>query len=452
LVKGATLLGRYRLDERLAVGGMGTVYAATDERLNRGVAVKVLKDELAVDPLFVERFKREARAVAALSHPNIANVFDYGEDDGCHFIVMENVEGKDLARVLREDGALSPERVVTIMTQVCEAIGHAHAGGVIHRDVKPANIIVTPSDGVKVTDFGIARATGESTLTHTGSVLGSAQYISPEHAGGERVTPASDIYSLGVVLYEALTGSVPFTADSPIAVAMRHISDDMPAPTDLKPELPPAMDGIVARATAKDPRKRYRDPREMADELRAAIGADVAAATAVLSSSAGARTEELTDLPLVLPTRFDPQKLGAVVLIVFGALLLLAAGLLAGRVMSDDDRRPRRDPTSGAGAPVESETESETPVAETSMPGLIGENVDAAESVLKGMGLKLKVKKVEDFAEGFEAGQVFATEPDEGTALMEGQEVILYYSAGDGDDDEEFVPPGHQKKEDKEGD
>nr|MDQ3958632.1 protein kinase [Actinomycetota bacterium] len=291
MVGGPALLGgRYRLGERIAAGGMGTVYTATDERLGRQVAVKVLRDELADDDRFVERFRREARAAASLTHPNVAAVFDYGGDGGRlggtreqsggrlggtrersggrPFIVMELARGRDLAMLLREEGPLAPERAAAIGAQVCDALAHAHAAGLVHRDVKPANVIVDEADAVKVTDFGIARAAGESTLTVTGSVLGSAHYIAPEQASGGQVTAATDVYAAGILLYEMLTNALPFTGESALAIAMRHVSDEVPAPSAVNPRVPEWLDGIVARATAKDPAARWADARDMAEALR----------------------------------------------------------------------------------------------------------------------------------------------------------------------------------------
>ncbi|HEU4488041.1 MAG TPA: protein kinase, partial [Actinomycetota bacterium] len=256
MVEAQRLIDRYRLEQRLASGGMGTVYEATDERLQRRVAVKLLKEELADDPLFVERFRREARAVAALSHPNIASVFDYGADGGRDFIVMELLEGTDLAEVLQA-GPLEPGRAAEIAAQACDALAHAHSAGIVHRDVKPANIILVASGTVKVTDFGIARALGDTTLTATGSVLGTAHYLAPEQASGSGAGAAVDQYAMGVMLYEMLTGEVPFSGDSPIGVAMRHVSDEVPAPSSKAPEVPAALDEVVLTATAKDPSDRY---------------------------------------------------------------------------------------------------------------------------------------------------------------------------------------------------
>jgi serine/threonine protein kinase len=269
------LAGRYVLIERIASGGMGTVYRATDDRLGRTVAVKVLRDELAGDERFVRRFRREARSVAALSHPNIAAVFDYGEDER-YFIVMEFVAGRDLSHLLK-GGPLHPDRAAHIAAQTLNALGHAHRSGVVHRDVKPENIIIVGGvasdpweESVKVTDFGIARMADDSTLTATGAVLGTAHYLSPEQAKGERVGPPSDIYSAGVVLYEMLVGEPPFVGDSPLAVAMRHADQKIPPVAGRKPDVPSSLSAIVARATAKEARARYSSADEMADNLRAA--------------------------------------------------------------------------------------------------------------------------------------------------------------------------------------
>ncbi|MGI8520587.1 MAG: protein kinase domain-containing protein, partial [Actinomycetota bacterium] len=285
MVEAQRLIDRYRLEHRLAAGGMGTVYEATDERLNRRVAVKLLKEELVDDPRFVERFRREARAVAALSHPNIASVFDYGADDGRDFIVMELIEGRDLAELLRS-GPLQPSRAATLAAQSCDALAHAHAAGIIHRDVKPGNIIVSDNDRVKVTDFGIARAIGETTLTAAGSVLGTAHYLAPEQASGESAGPAADQYAMGVVLFEMLTGEVPFSGTSPIGIAMRHVSDAIPAPSSIVKEVPAILDEITARATAKAPSERYPDISGMASALRATGSFAAGAGAAALGAAA----------------------------------------------------------------------------------------------------------------------------------------------------------------------
>src|SRR2546422_4023612 len=248
--------GRYRLGRRIASGGMGTVWEAMDDVLGRRVAVKALSDALASDERFVERFRREARAAAGLSHPNVAGVFDYGEDDGRPFIVMELIQGETLAERLARHGRLPPEEAVQIAIQAAGALEAAHRAGVIHRDVKPANIMLTPRREVKVMDFGIAAAAWDPRLTATGSTLGTATYVSPEQASGDRVTPASDVYSLGVVLYEMLAGRPPFTEGGPIAVASSHVRERPAALTEVAPWTPPAVAAVCDQALAKDPAAR----------------------------------------------------------------------------------------------------------------------------------------------------------------------------------------------------
>ncbi|HXF57219.1 MAG TPA: Stk1 family PASTA domain-containing Ser/Thr kinase [Actinomycetota bacterium] len=272
------LAGRYELDSLLGRGGMAEVYLGTDRVLGRRVAVKVLSPEFARDSSFVARFRREAQSAAALNHPNVVSVFDTGSDDGTHFIVMEYVEGRTLAQVIREDAPLLPERAVEIASAVAMALAVAHEHGIVHRDVKPGNIMLTRAGDVKVMDFGIARAiTGES-LTQTATVLGTATYLSPEQAQGEAVDARSDLYSLGVVLYEMLTGTPPFTGESPVAVAYRHVAEDPVPPSRLNPDVPPDLDAVVLKCLAKNPANRYQTARELAEDLeRVRRGAPVTA-------------------------------------------------------------------------------------------------------------------------------------------------------------------------------
>nr|WP_256796006.1 protein kinase [Terrabacter sp. Ter38] len=281
---------RYSLRERIAVGGMGEVHLATDDRLGRLVAVKVLAAGFADSPDFVERFRREALTAAALSHPNIAQVYDYGVDGDSHFIVMEYAEGQDLAQVIREHGRLTPGDAVRIAEQVCAALGAAHRAGVVHRDVKPGNVIVRSDGTVKVTDFGIARARGQASLTDTGTVMGTAAYVAPEQARGEATTPSSDLYSLGILLFQMLTGSVPFEGDTPVAIAMRHLDEPVPLPSSRVADLPANLDEVVVRATAKSPADRYADADAMAAAL---VGHEMRADAATRALPAGEATSVL---------------------------------------------------------------------------------------------------------------------------------------------------------------
>ncbi len=279
---------RYELNHLIARGGMAEVYRAHDRLLDRPVALKVLFPELSIDRSFVERFRREAQAAANLSHPNIVPVFDWGEDSGTYFIVMEFIDGRPLSAILKTAGPLSADRTADIGAPVAAALGYAHKHGVIHRDVKPGNVLITDEGQVKVTDFGIARAINtEESLTQTGAVMGTATYFSPEQAEGVGVDARSDIYSLGVVLFEMVTGRPPFLGDTPVAVASKHVRDHPPAPRELNPSIPPTFEAIILKAMAKDASHRYATAEDLrADLLRFNEGRTVLAmddATALLA-------------------------------------------------------------------------------------------------------------------------------------------------------------------------
>ncbi len=264
---GQLLSGRYEILDRLGGGGMSVVYRARDTYLGRLVSIKVLRQQLTADPAFLERFRREARAVAALSHPNVVSLYDVGQQGDCHYLVMEYVEGETLRERIQREGRLSPREAVRIGVQVLAALGHAHARRVVHRDVKPHNILLTPEGRVKVTDFGIAQAAGWSTLVHTGTVIGSAHYFSPEQARGQPADARSDLYSFGVVLYEMLAGRVPFDGENPVAVALKHVQEE-PAPLrSLNPAVPPELETAVVRALAKDPARRFASAGQFSEAL-----------------------------------------------------------------------------------------------------------------------------------------------------------------------------------------
>jgi len=258
---------RYEVLERIGGGGMADVYRGRCTYLNRPVAIKILKSEFAEDDEFVRRFRREAQAAARLSHPNIVPIYDVGEEDGTHYIVMECGAGKTLKEEIRSRGRLDPGFAVAAAMQICEALRHAHGHQVIHRDIKPHNILLAGDGSTKVTDFGIARAAGTGTVTYTGTMVGSVHYFSPEQARGEAVGARSDLYSLGVVLYEMVTGRVPFTGPNEVTIAMKHIDEDPVPPSRLNPEVPEELEGVILRAMAKDPEDRYESAEEMLDDL-----------------------------------------------------------------------------------------------------------------------------------------------------------------------------------------
>jgi serine/threonine protein kinase len=289
---------RYRLDERLASGGMGEVWKATDELLGRSVAVKLLKEIYFSDESFRDRFRAEARFAASLQHSGIAQVYDYGEQDDKAYLVMELVPGETLSRILSVEGRLSTDTALDIIGQAARALHIAHSAGIIHRDIKPANLMVTADGVLKITDFGIARG-GGATVTQTGQVMGTAQYVSPEQATGRKITPASDLYSLGVVAYECLAGMPPFAADTPIALALMHVREDAPP---LPMDVPPAVRGLVSALMAKDPEDRPAGAHKVADQihlLRESGGGDPddadAATRAVPVGDAGTRVHDPLD-------------------------------------------------------------------------------------------------------------------------------------------------------------
>src|ERR1039458_9163035 len=290
---------RYELNHLIARGGMAEVYRAHDRLLDRPVALKVLFPELSVDRSFVERFRREAQAAANLSHPNIVPVFDWGEDAGAYFIVMEFIDGRPLSSILKTAGPLSADRAAAVGGHVAAALGYAHKHGVIHRDVKPGNVLITDDGQVKVTDFGIARAINtEESLTQTGAVMGTATYFSPEQAEGIGVDARTDIYSLGVVLFEMVTGRPPFLGDTPVAVASKHVRDHPPAPRELNPSIPPTFEAIILKSMAKDPAHRYATAEELrADLLRFNEGRSVLAmddTTAMLAAQGIGATQAIS--------------------------------------------------------------------------------------------------------------------------------------------------------------
>jgi serine/threonine protein kinase len=455
MVEGTSLQSRYRIDHRIAAGGMGAVYEAMDQRLNRLVAVKILKSELAHDPRFVERFRREARAVASLSHPNIANVYDYGEDGDSYFIVMELARGEDLARLIRAAAPLSSDRAVHIATQMCAALAHAHSVGIVHRDIKPANVIVGPGDRVKVTDFGIARAAGDLTLTATGSILGTAQYLSPEQAAGGIVGPPSDIYATGIVLFEMLTGTVPFTGESAVAVAMRQVSDPIPPPSRLNPEVGPALDAVVAKATAKEPRDRFADATMMADALKDVVrshNGDVV--TTASPTLPGTRVDDRPEESVwpIPGGRWNARTVGRAVLIMLGILLLLAAGALAWGLLDDDDPAARNRPRENAPAaePEQTPTPDLTTPSFTISETILGSNVKDTERVLRESGFSVEKIPVDSEEE---KDTIIDVDPSIGTTVIPGVDTItLYVTTGKTDEEpgegppEE--PPGQEKKDD----
>jgi len=404
---GLTFGGRYQLSSRVAIGGMGEVWQATDLVIGRTVAIKILKDEYLGDPGFLERFRAEARHAALVNHEGIANVFDYGEEEGSAYLVMELVPGEALSAIIERERVLSTDRVLDIVAQTANALQAAHAAGLVHRDIKPGNLLITPDGRVKITDFGIARIADQVPLTATGQVMGTVQYLSPEQASGHSASPSTDIYSLGIVAYEALAGRRPFTGESQVAIAMAQINE---TPPELPVTISEPVRNLVYASIAKSPADRPASAAHLARAAQSLRRGDVAAAAAAvpgivgtgsLANTAGAnygqtqatRVLDATPSTQALPTE-EPEKrnpwtwplVALVSVLVVGVIALIIA--LAVNQSPEDEALPSDTPTMEA-PPSETPTEEPT-TAEVVESALLNLTEDAARQKLEDLGLELK--------------------------------------------------------------
>jgi beta-lactam-binding protein with PASTA domain/tRNA A-37 threonylcarbamoyl transferase component Bud32 len=414
---------RYEILRQVARGGMAEVYLARDQLLDRRVALKVLFPELSIDRSFVERFRREAQSAANLSHPNIVSVYDWGEEEDTYFIVMEYVDGRPLSAIIRSQGPLLADRAASIGADVASALAFAHRNGVVHRDVKPGNVLLDANEHVKVTDFGIARAANtQENLTQTGAVMGTATYFSPEQAQGYGVDPRSDVYSLGVVLYEMVTGKPPFAGDNPVTIAYKHVREQAVPPREVNPAIPAAFENIVLKAMAKDPDDRYANAEELrADLMRYQQGRTVLANPVAYSQPGPApdatvvqpvsrdRTSVVNRAGPGLPPEAGPtHRTGTYVILLFAMLAALVVLLfLLGKTLGIFGEEQQ------AGL--------------VTVPNVKGQLADRAEEILTGQGLTVERELEENEAD---ENVVFDQDPEGDTRIERGGKVVLKISQG----------------------
>lgn len=432
---GQRISDRYEIIESIGGGGMANVYLALDVILDRHVAVKVLQPQFSDDDQFIKRFRREAQSATSLAHPNIVNIFDVGEEDQLYYIVMEYVKGQTLKELIQQEGPLPVEVAIDFLKQILAAMAHAHANQIVHRDIKPHNILISENGEAKVADFGIARAMSSATITHTNSVMGSVHYLSPEQARGGHITYRSDIYSLGIVLYEMMTGILPFSGDTAVSIAIKHLQNDMPSVRQVNSSVPQSVENMIQKATMKDPGARYQTAEEMAedaytlldserlnetpydyqqqedDEVTKAIpivgqlpeSDDLEKTIAVESTKPVQQTPEKEQAkPIAAPKKKKKRKKWLVVLIL-AAIFTLIVGATAFAILPNLFR-----------------------VAEVQIPDVVDQPVEDAQQELEALNLTVDIQEVDD--DSVDAGHVVTQNPRSGSTVKEGSTVRLQVS------------------------
>lgn len=422
LSRGQKVNERYEIIKTIGEGGMANVYLANDTILDRKVALKVLRGDLSNDEKFIRRFKREALSVSNLSHPNIVEVYDVGEEEGNYYIVMEYIEGKTLKQLLQKRGALTLTEVIDIMSQLTDGLSHAHEAYIIHRDIKPQNIMIEDNGLVKITDFGIAMALNSTQLTQTNSVMGSVHYLPPEQANGKGSTVKSDIYSLGILMYELLTGSVPFKGDNAVEIALKHMKEKIPSIRKQNPTIPQSVENIVLRATAKNPKNRYETVREMYNDLQTALERDNE--KRLVYEYPENDLEETKVIPVVnkevkkmmidkpeekeerdsslLKEKNDKNKLPIILAVVLLVILIVLAGVYL--LISNRN------------------------VKEVKVPNVVGLTTDEAIEKITKVGLEYTTKREESAT--VDEGLVIRTEPKSGSTKTKGSTITIIESSG----------------------
>ncbi|KOY12697.1 Stk1 family PASTA domain-containing Ser/Thr kinase [Paenibacillus xylanivorans] len=424
---GHQLGGRYEVIERVGGGGMALVYKAQDLLLNRNVAIKVLRQQFVHDEEFIRRFRREAQSAASLSHPNVVSIYDVGQEDEVHYIVMEYVEGKNLNEIIKERAPLQVDEAVRIASQIADALDHAHHNQIIHRDIKPHNILIGRNGRVKVTDFGIARAVTSTTITQTGSVVGSVHYFSPEHAKGIVTGEKSDLYSLGIVLYQMLTGQLPFLGESPISVALKHLQEDFDEPRKFNPLIPQSVENVILKSMRKNPQERYQSAKEMQTDLETCLMPERRNETKIDFPD-----EDDIDQTRVMPA-IKPEPRGVTST---GAVPVME---------SDEDNNKGKPKTKNWKKPallisltvliliamvgVVWYVKGMLVVPDVKVPNVVSQTEEKARQMLQDNGLVVSDNVIREYKEGIDPGIVFDQSRDEGDIVKEGSEVQLSVGA-----------------------
>jgi serine/threonine-protein kinase len=421
-MKGQKINDRYQIIKSIGEGGMANVYLAYDTILDRNVAVKVLRGDLATDEKFVRRFQREALSASSLSHPNIVEVYDVGEDNGQYYIVMEYIEGKQLKQLLKKRGKLTLSEVIDIMLQISDGMSVAHDAYIIHRDIKPQNIMIQDNGMVKITDFGIAMAMNSTQLTQTNSVMGSVHYLPPEQASGKSPTLQSDIYSMGILMYELLTGNLPYKGDNAVEIALKHLKEPIPSIREELPEIPQSVENIIIRATAKNPKNRYNDAREMNEDLRTCLDDSRANEPKITLKypegeentpsvkSAPKKTvedEEGNVIGKIIPND-EVKKDNRIVLIlasIFTGIVAIITALIILLPILTNSR-------------------------EVNIPDVANMSTSDAINTLQSAGFKIADKQEEIADDQVKEGYVVKTSPLAGTKRTKGTEITLFISSG----------------------
>ena len=423
IAKGQKINDRYEIEKLIGEGGMANVYLARDTILDRRVAVKVLRGDLSGDEKFVRRFQREALSASSLSHPNIVEIYDVGEDEGNFYIVMEFIEGKTLKQLIKRRGVLTISETIDIMLQLLDALKSAHDSYIIHRDIKPQNIMIKDSGLVKITDFGIAVALNSTELTQTNSVMGSVHYLPPEQASGKGSTIRSDIYSLGILMFEMLTGKVPFNGDSAVEIALKHMKEPLPSVREINPVVPQSVENIILKAAAKNPKNRYHDVRQMAEDIKTCLDeerqnedkitfkypetdfSDTKKVDSLKEEKKEQKNEELVVKQINEDEKINKSNKNKIILIssiiALFVIVLFSVIIVIPKLSSSK---------------------------EVKVPDVYGMEISKAEDMLKKAGLKLESK--EKASDDIGKNLVIETSPSKNRYVKQGSKVIIYYSSG----------------------